>query len=409
MMLTAAFLSIPFSKKGLSIALTQFFICMFFQFGMQHLASYHAVEMMYPLIVHLPILIMAIFVFKCSPIRSAVALLAAYLFTIPRNLLGEIAALISTAPYAKELTKIIVTVPLFLLFLKFACPIMQKILLKSKRELFLFLVPALIYYVIIYATSVFTSAIYHGSFFTVSLLATLLCFCTFAYVFLDYKQLEKNALLNEEHQIMQLKIDETALRLDEIRDSQQKAKILRHDMRHYLQIIYDYAEENNTVEIKKYIQSIQSNIDKTMVADYCKNESINLVLSSYHDKAQKQGAILTVSAVLPEILPNELDICIILANGLENALNACTAIIAPKSIPAPCPQISVECHLIDSKTVIRITNPYIDDIEFCDDIPVSHRINHGTGTKSILSLVTSHGGVADFSANDGIFIMRAVL
>ena len=400
LLLTAAFLNLPFSKKGLCAALVQFSLCMAAQYCLELFFGYKVVEMAYPLLCHLPIVLMAVFYYKTSPLAAATAMLAAYLLTIPRNLIGELVALLCIAPYAKEITKIIITIPLILLIFKYVLPLIRRVLLRPRRELWLFLTPALTYYVMIYITSVYTDLAYTGSFAVMSLLATLLCLCTFIYVFMDYSQLAKNSHLRQQKQIIDLQSSETALRLEEISYSQLKTKTLRHDLRHYLQIINDYAASGNTEAVGEYIRSLQAEIDDTVVQQYCKNESVNLILSSYAGKVKRQGAALSVSASMPVELENELDVCIVLANGLENALHACAGL--PES------QIFVECNHYAGKAVIQIKNPYSGQVTFADGMPKSDRLGHGLGTLSIVSIAESHGGAADFSANDGFFTMRAV-
>ena len=401
LVLTAAFLDIPYNKNGLFFAALQSCFCI----GIQHFIDFHfgyyAVEMAYPLICHLPILLMSVLVFKRSLISSGVALLAAYLLTIPRNLVGEVCAFVFAPPYAKELGKIIATLPLLLFFLVLLRPVMHRMLLFSERELWLFLFPATMYYVIIYATSVYTDVVHTGNFLVMSLLITMLCIGTFIYVLLNYKQLQKNSILREQQQMMEQQLSETGLRLEEIRYSQQKTRAMRHDLRHYLQILHDYAAEGNLDAVENYIHSISDIIEDTVVAEYCSNKSINLILSSYCGKAKHSGITFSISAALPKVLPYELDLCVILSNALENALHACEGRSGTT--------IDVICKQYADKTVISIQNPYFEAVDFTNALPVSHRKNHGIGTRSILLIAESHGGTADFSATDGIFTMRAVL
>lgn len=399
--LTAAFLSLPFTKRGLAIAILQTGLCLTLQFGLERIFGYSTVEKLYPLICHLPILLSAVFIYKRSLSSSAVALLAAYLLTTPRQFLGEFVAVFWKVPNANTLAKIIVTLPLLLLFLKLLTPIMRRVLLRPKREQMLFLAPALAYYLMIYTTTVYTQLAYTGGVAVMSLLGLLMCLCTFIYVFMDFRQLTQIAELRERQQIMELQSTETALRLEEIRYSQAKTRTMRHDLRHYLQIIHDYAVEGNAPAIESYIHSIQGEIEDTVVQEYCKNESVNLILSSYYGKAKRQGTEVTVTAALPDTLENELNVCVVLANGLENALHACAGLTAPT--------IRVACNSFAGRIVIQIQNPYAGAIKFVDGLPVSDREGHGLGTKSIVSVAESHGGAADFSIKSGVFTMRAVL
>lgn len=128
---------------------------------------------------------------------------------------------------------------------------------------------------------------------------------------------------------------------------------------------------------------------------------MNLILSSYSNKARRLGITLTILSNIPSSITNELDICVILANSLENALKACK--------PNKSDKIVLECNQYAEKTVIMVANPYSDNIEFRNGLPICTKYGHGLGTQSILSIAESHGGTARFSTENGIFTMKAIL
>ena len=85
----------------------------------------------------------------------------------------------------------------------------------------------------------------------------------------------------------------------------------------------------------------------------------------------------------------------------KKGLHACAGLEAPA--------ICVECNQYAGKTVVQIKNSYAGRIAFADGLPKSASEGHGLGTRSIVAIAESHGGVADFSAADGVFTLRAVL
>ena len=89
-------------------------------------------------------------------------------------------------------------------------------------------------------------------------------------------------------------------------------------MRHYFQMIDDYAAKGNTAEIRSAIHQIQKGIEDTAIRQYCLNEQVNLAISSFVRKAEKQGIEVAVNADVPEKLDESLtlDLCILLANAM---------------------------------------------------------------------------------------------
>lgn len=217
------------------------------------------------------------------------------------------------------------------------------------------------------------------------------------------KQNERFLSLKQCQELLSLQSAETEKRMEEIRYSWQKTRAIRRDMRHYLQIIDGYAAAGDTASIREYVRQVQTGIDETMVTQYCPNEQVNLVVSSCLGKAKKQDVEAAVSADVPENLEERrtLDLCILLANALENA-----AVAAAKTAK---PWAELNCGMVGEKLVVQVTNSCCEGVAFENGIPQSGRTEHGFGTYSIATLAEKHGGTADFSCRDGVFTKRAVM
>ena len=106
-------------------------------------------------------------------------------------------------------------------------------------------------------------------------------------------------------------------------------RIYRHDMRHHLRILDSLAQQDNAADILAYIGQLNGRLSDISERSYCANPSVNAVLASFLGQAEKAGCAVTSSICLPRQFPfDELDICVLLANPLENALRACQ----PKSV-----------------------------------------------------------------------------
>jgi len=103
------------------------------------------------------------------------------------------------------------------------------------------------------------------------------------------RQNDQYVSLKQRQALLELQSSEMEKRLEKIRYSRQKARVMRHDLRYYLQIIDGYAAEGNDAAIREYVWEIQTSIDETAIAQYCFNEQVNLVVSSCVGKAEKHG------------------------------------------------------------------------------------------------------------------------
>ncbi|MEG2351041.1 MAG: GHKL domain-containing protein, partial [Hungatella sp.] len=138
---------------------------------------------------------------------------------------------------------------------------------------------------------------------------------------------------------------------------------------------------------------------------FCENETVNLLLSSFVDKMKKQDIILNIKVALPaELNIPDTELCSVLSNGLENALNA-TNKIEDNTLR----KVFFDCNINRKMLLIEIENAYTGHIQMDGKIPTSTEIGHGYGCKSIHSIVKKRNGFCTFQAVDGVFTLRLVL
>ena len=122
---------------------------------------------------------------------------------------------------------------------------------------------------------------------------------------------------------MEMKRTQSEKEIEAIKRSEYAISILRHDMRHFLNNISSYIENGETEKAQEFISEVISATEKTATQRYCKNEIVNLILSSYQDKIESAGIDFKYSVQVPEQLPySDVDLTAILSNGMENAIHA---------------------------------------------------------------------------------------
>ena len=137
---------------------------------------------------------------------------------------------------------------------------------------------------------------------------------------------------------------------------------------------------------------------------FCENKLMNLLCSSFSDKAEREEIRLTVDTVLPEVqYISDMELCANMFNGLENAFRAGT------ELENDCRWIELHSSIRQDKLLVEIRNPYVGQVSFEDEMPVSDQEGHGYGCRSIRSIAQQHRGVCLFEAEDGVFVLRVVL
>ena len=118
------------------------------------------------------------------------------------------------------------------------------------------------------------------------------------------------------------------------------------------------------------------------------------------------GFKLRVKSAVPEMIPmEEMDLTSLVANALENAVEAETYV--------PQGQRSSQVEIIyDGRKLKLLTkNPCAVQTRFNEKgLPVSTRlVQSGIGTTQIKSIAEKYGGVASFNLENGIFTVKAVM
>jgi hypothetical protein len=226
------------------------------------------------------------------------------------------------------------------------------------------------------------------------------------YLILRYfrKTIEQLTMQNE-HNLLKTQVAAARLHFEALAESQEKTMLYRHDMRHHLNLINSYLADNNKEAAQKYITEVEKAIAGAEVKKYCSNYAVNLILSSYIASAENEQITVETQIHLPEKnAVTDMDLCVIFANAIENAIRACQ-----KMKSSADRTIKIVSNTKNNKLYIQVSNRYDGSIQFVDDMPVGTEENHGLGTKSIAAVAKKYGGMYSFSAEGQIFKACVIL
>ena len=365
----------------------------------------------YPLAVHLPLL-MLLRVLTGKWLWSAVSILSAYLFCQMRRWLALfVAAALPEMEMIQQLAELAFTVPLLLIFLRFAAPAVRQLMeYPVKTQCQFGLIPAL-YYAFDYLTRIYTDLLSRGSPVVVEFMPTVCCGAYLVFLLHNSAQERKRSLLRQTRDNLNLQVAQAAREISALRESQALAAWHRHDLRHHLQYLLSCIENEQTERAKNYISRICAEIESQRIQRYCENEAVNLILSSFAKRAERIGVDLDIRGTLPDVISvSDNDLCVLLSNALENALHACL----PLAEAGTACTISVEFlyHELlgqNGRLFLQIINPCQGEVLFEKGIPVSSQPGHGLGTQSICTVVERYGGGCSFFTQNGQFILRLFL
>lgn len=362
----------------------------------------------YPLILHLPLLIL-LYLLTGKRLWPAISILTAYLFCQMRRWLALlVAALLPGDEMTQKLAELAFTLPLLLIFLRFAAPAVRQLMeYPVKTQCQFGLIPAL-YYGFDYLTRIYTDLLSGGSPLVVEFMPTVCCAAYLIFLLHNSAEERRRILLQQTQDNLNLQMAQAAREISALRESQAMTARHRHDLRHHLQYLLSCIEDGQTERAREYISAVCSEVEAQQVLRCCENETVNLILSSFVQRSEKAGIQLDVQGALPAVVSvSDNDLCVILSNALENALHACLPFAAAGTACSIC--VEFRFHQQSGRLFLQITNPCQEEVRFEKGIPVSSQPGHGIGVQSIRAVVERCGGGCTFLVEDGRFILRLFL
>ncbi len=365
-----------------------------------------AVEKLYPLLVHLPIFFVLHFWAKRGWLTSLVFVMLAYLLCTPRLWVGNvIAVFFGSSQAVSHMVQCLVTLPLLWVVLRFFAPYVRALAQQGTKVLWLLVSLPLGYYLFDFSLTVYSDWYYTAGPLLLGFMDASIVLVYVVCLGLSLKILQEKQMLQAYYQAAALMNKQAEAELAALRAVQEKDAVYRHDLRHHLAYIRAATLAQNPAETLQYIEQITQQLDETVVKRYCANENVNLILSAYLAQA-KQAQIATEVAVESAEFAGfaSIDLCSLLANALENAVQANAQI---EDASARFLRLRIFCkgqHLcIELRNACR-TPPMLRG-----GIPVTNRQMHGFGVKSMVGIVEKYGGTYTFELHGDTFVFQALL
>lgn len=186
-------------------------------------------------------------------------------------------------------------------------------------------------------------------------------------------------------------------------ENQEEIKKMRHDLKSILTIISGYLKAGRIDEAVQFIEDQNDCVSKDITDTG--HPALDALLSEKIELAQKRGITTKYQVIMsPLSFRKEIDVCIILGNALDNAIEA-----SEKSCEK---RISLMIEGVDDSLLIRIENSLASDISadnFSFQTNKPDRINHGVGFPSIKTIVEKYDGVIQYSIKDSTFRLTIMI
>lgn len=202
---------------------------------------------------------------------------------------------------------------------------------------------------------------------------------------------------------VQMKSFENTIKTMEINEKQ--LRIIRHDLRHYENNLREIVNTGDMDAVRKFVNAVPEITASIKHIKYCESIALNSVLRFYIQLANDAGCKTEAHIKIANALPvNEAELCIVFANALENAINAC------KKIKDFSQRKIIITFTDKAQFVFEIANTYTGKISLNEDgVPVTDKKNHGYGTQSIKAFAKKHNALLDYDIDEKWFRLRMAI
>ena len=188
-----------------------------------------------------------------------------------------------------------------------------------------------------------------------------------------------------------------------MREAEQEAARIRHDMRHHILLIKEYVSKGEVEELLAYLEQYGEDVGNRKVKDVSRNRVVNSILSAYAKKARSHNIQVNMDVRVAEGLAiRDIDWVSLLANVFENAIHGCMYSGMFEQT------INIYIAQKGNKVIIQCRNTSSTDVTFRKGLPQSEK-GGGIGVRSIIKVASNYDGETDFVMEDGQFVTRILL
>lgn len=194
--------------------------------------------------------------------------------------------------------------------------------------------------------------------------------------------------------------------MDEIENIYMTMRGWRHDYHNHIQSLKGYLSLNKVEQMKNYLNELETDLDSIDTLYHSGNLQLDSILNAKLAIAEKgQIRIHCDASIPPQLHVSDLDLCVILGNLLDNAIESCRKIKDPDER-----FIRVYIGILKKHLYISIINATSETVkQRTDHYFTMKRGDHGHGLKRVDQVVKKYDGYLNRQNEPGVFATEIVL
>ena len=236
-------------------------------------------------------------------------------------------------------------------------------------------------------------------------------------ILFSYKKLQQNFRLSTEISLQEQEEHSLNQYVEEAKARYDRTKSFRHDIRNHIAVVKNLLQNGKLEEAVSYMEDMDDMAEKMSFPCSTNNPVVDILLGNKLGIAKSMGIDVDCSLLLPYPCGiRNMDICIILSNALDNAIQAVKSLdagiesytLSDDHPPAP----SGTCAAGRPNRYIRVSGRIQGDflmMEIENSFHGNSTFKKGTGLSNVKKVAEKYGGAMSIETQENKFVLHVLL
>lgn len=198
--------------------------------------------------------------------------------------------------------------------------------------------------------------------------------------------------------LVEYQTEQSEQHLNEVRSIHREMRGYKHDFHHHLQTLKGYMQAGEYERVVSYIDELDEKLQNVDTLLKTGNVSLDAILSAKLAQAKSENIAVTIKANVPDRLTlTDVELCIIIANLLDNAIEACRDVDSERIM-------RIYIAMKGKMLYFSMLNSAGEKKSKKGGLFASNKTGiHGFGLRRAEAIIEEHGGWCKYNSEDGAF------
>ncbi len=216
----------------------------------------------------------------------------------------------------------------------------------------------------------------------------------------------------DDRKIIEYQNDLISKHCDEVENIYKQMRGWRHDYHNHIQYIKACIHMGEIDKLSAFCDSLDKDLKEVDQVLKTGNVMVDAILNSKLSLALSKDIEVTAKAVVPKAIDiSDVDLCVLLGNLLDNAMEACIKEDNSKKFEFEKPFIRVYISVKGNQLYICVTNSTYGEVKKLGSkfLTTKKSESHGFGLKRIDKICNKYSGFCKRSSEPGVFSTEILL